>query len=336
MFLYDVKEIGSDEVVRKVRKSSKYIGDDRRKLGELAFVSRDRLAVQLRSREALAPLHSLESDEACHPLFPSDVDINNDVLFSPKVMNLWPDENPLWQCPGYFVESEETHTYGRIAAKSLSLLDDRCKYWDAPPEESAEMWQECAKAQAVAYDVQSECFWVRSGFMFLYDVKEIGSDEVVRKVRKSSKYIGDDRRKLGELAFVSRDRLAVQLRSREALAPLHSLESDEACHPLFPSDVDINNDVLFSPKVMNLWPDENPLWQCPGYFVESEETHTYGRIGAKSLSLLDDRCKYWDAPPEESAEMWQECAKAQAVASLFTMLCAQAHTHGKVSPSTLT
>ncbi|EYC00915.1 hypothetical protein Y032_0112g336 [Ancylostoma ceylanicum] len=180
----------------------------------------------------------------------------------------------------------------------------------------------------VAYDVQSECFWVRSGFMFLYDVKEIGSDEVVRKVRKSSKYIGDDRRKLGELAFVSRDRLAVQLRSREPLAPLHSLESDEACHPLFPADVDVTNDVMFSPKVMNLWPDGNPLWQCPGYFVESEETHTYGRIGAKSLSLLDERCKYWDAPAEESTEMWQECAKAQAVASLFTTLCAQAHTHG--------
>ncbi|EPB67943.1 hypothetical protein ANCCEY_12964 [Ancylostoma ceylanicum] len=104
----------------------------------------------------------------------------------------------------------------------------------------------------VAYDVQSECFWVRSGFMFLYDVKEIGSDEVVRKVRKSSKYIGDDRRKLGELAFVSRDRLAVQLRSREPLAPLHSLESDEACHPLFPADVDVTNDVMFSPKYVFL------------------------------------------------------------------------------------
>ncbi|VDM68948.1 unnamed protein product, partial [Strongylus vulgaris] len=75
----------------------------------------------------------------------------------------------------------------------------------------------------VAYDVQSECFWIRSGFMFLYDVKEIGSNEITRKIRKSPKFIGDDRRKLGELAFVSRDHLAVQLRSREPLAPLHSL-----------------------------------------------------------------------------------------------------------------
>ncbi|KHJ85637.1 hypothetical protein OESDEN_14632 [Oesophagostomum dentatum] len=187
----------------------------------------------------------------------------------------------------------------------------------------------------VAYDVQSECFWIRSGFMFLYDVKEIGSNKVVRKVRKTPKYIGDDRRKLGELAFVSRDQLAVQLRSREPLSPLHSLESDEACQPLFPEGTDIDTEILFSPKVMNLWPDENPLWQCPGYFVESDvpdETHTYGRIGAKSLSLLDERCNYWAPPgevtPEERAELWQECAKAQAVASLFTTLCAQAHTHG--------
>lgn len=22
-------------------------------------------------------------------------------------------------------------------------------------------------------------------------------------------------------------------------------------------------------QVMNIWPDEDPLWQCPGYFVES-------------------------------------------------------------------
>ncbi|KAK6049871.1 hypothetical protein COOONC_12623 [Cooperia oncophora] len=99
-----------------------------------------------------------------------------------------------------------------------------------------------------------------------------------------------------------------------------------------------------------MWPDEEPLWQCPGYFVESgsavhsmiiachgnrdfpltdlEETHAYTRVAAKSLALLDDRCKEWDAPPEETAELWQDCAKAQAVVSLFTNLCAQAHTHG--------
>lgn len=180
----------------------------------------------------------------------------------------------------------------------------------------------------VAYDVQNESFWIRSGFMFLYDTQPIGSNEVVRDFKKAKKFTGDDRRKLGELAFTSRDRLAVQLRSREALAPLHSLESDDACQPLFAQDVDVVKDVLFSPKVMNIWPDEDPLWQCPGYFVESDETHTYCRVGAKSLSLLDERCKEWDAPPEESAELWQDCAKAQAVASLFTNLCAQAHTHG--------
>ncbi|PIO73788.1 hypothetical protein TELCIR_04229 [Teladorsagia circumcincta] len=180
----------------------------------------------------------------------------------------------------------------------------------------------------VAYDVQNESFWIRAGFMFLYDRQLIGSDTVERDLKRLSKFTGDDRRKLGELAFVCRDRLAVQLRSRDPLAPLHSLESDEACKPVFSEDVDVANDVLFSPKVINLWPDEDPLWQCPGYFVESEETHAYSRVAAKSLSLLDERCKEWDAPPEENAELWQDCAKAQAVASLFTTLCAQAHTHG--------
>ncbi|KJH53493.1 hypothetical protein DICVIV_00236 [Dictyocaulus viviparus] len=180
----------------------------------------------------------------------------------------------------------------------------------------------------IAYDVQSESFWIRSGFMFLYDTKPIGSDTVVRNLRTATKFTGDDRRKLGELAFVSRDRLAVQMRTREPLSPLHSLESEEATRPLFPEEVDVTNDVLFPPKVMNLWPDENPLWQCPGYFVESEETHVVGRVGAKSLYWLDEQCKYWDAPPEESWQMWEESAKAQAVASLFTTLCAQAHTAG--------
>ncbi|WKX91390.1 hypothetical protein Q1695_009886 [Nippostrongylus brasiliensis] len=180
----------------------------------------------------------------------------------------------------------------------------------------------------VAYNVQSESFWIRSGFLFLYDKQPIGSNKVIRDILKSKKFLGDDRRKLGELAFVSRDRLAVQLRSREALAPLHSLETEDACLPVFPDDVDVVKDILYSPKVMNLWPDEDPLWQCPGYFVESDETHTYSRIAAKSLQLLDERCNDWGAPPEERAEMWQDCAKAQAAASLFTTLCAQAHTHG--------
>uniref|UniRef100_A0A1I7XF25 Metallophos domain-containing protein n=1 Tax=Heterorhabditis bacteriophora TaxID=37862 RepID=A0A1I7XF25_HETBA len=122
----------------------------------------------------------------------------------------------------------------------------------------------------MAYDVQSESFWIRAGFMFLYDEKQLGSHEVTRNIRNTSKFIGDDRRKLGELAFVFRDRLASQLRSREPPAPLFSLESNKAIQPVFDDNVNINEDVLFSPKVMNFWPDVEPLWQCPGYFAESD------------------------------------------------------------------
>lgn len=45
----------------------------------------------------------------------------------------------------------------------------------------------------VAYDVQNESFWIRSGFMFLYDTQPIGSNEVVRDFKKAKKFTGDDR-----------------------------------------------------------------------------------------------------------------------------------------------
>lgn len=63
--------------------------------------------------------------------------------------------------------------------------------------------------------------------MFLYDKLDIDAKEPERDLRKLIKYTGDDRRKLGELAFVSRDQLAYQLRSREEMAPIVPLESTE-------------------------------------------------------------------------------------------------------------
>jgi hypothetical protein len=49
--------------------------------------------------------------------------------------------------------------------------------------------------------------------------------------------------------------------------------------PVFPEDVDVSNDVLYSPKVYNLYVDKDILWQCPGYDVDSGETHKYGCVG---------------------------------------------------------
>ncbi|CAI4225212.1 unnamed protein product [Auanema sp. JU1783] len=180
----------------------------------------------------------------------------------------------------------------------------------------------------IAYDSQNESFWIRSGFMFLYDFEELGKDEVHRKLHNAQKFIGDDRRKLGELAFVSRDKFAAHVRSVEQPSPLFSLESTETNKPIFSEDVDVTEDVLFSPKVMNLWPDEKPLWQTPGYFVDSGETHMFGRLAGKSLHDLNTRLETWNPDEDEREVIWFECAKAQAVSSLFTTLCAQAHTHG--------
>uniref|UniRef100_A0A1I7T4H8 28S ribosomal protein S30, mitochondrial n=1 Tax=Caenorhabditis tropicalis TaxID=1561998 RepID=A0A1I7T4H8_9PELO len=188
----------------------------------------------------------------------------------------------------------------------------------------------------VAYDVESEAFWVRSGFMFLYNEEEIGKPrEVKKRLNNFPKFIGDDRRKLGELAFVHRDKLAAQVRSREPPAPLHSLDSVDAKLPVFEKDYSFE-DTLFSPKVYNLWPDQEPLWQCPGYHADSGETHSYGIVNVKSLRPLRERIAHWMGwenehfleDSEEAKQMLDDGARSQAIISMFTTLCAQAHTHG--------
>ncbi|CAJ0575571.1 unnamed protein product, partial [Mesorhabditis spiculigera] len=181
----------------------------------------------------------------------------------------------------------------------------------------------------IAYDVQSEAFWIKAGFDFLYDVKEIGDKEVTRKKpREISKYIGDDRRHLGELAFVHRDRLSAQVRCREPLKPLFGLDDPQATMPVFPAGEE--PDVKFSPKIFNLWPDSEALWQCPGYFADSGETHPHTRLAVKSLAPLLPRLQYWQDGwrRENEVEIPVDLVAAQAVVSLFTTLCAQAHTAG--------
>uniref|UniRef100_A0A8R1HHE2 Uncharacterized protein n=1 Tax=Caenorhabditis japonica TaxID=281687 RepID=A0A8R1HHE2_CAEJA len=187
----------------------------------------------------------------------------------------------------------------------------------------------------VAYDVESEAFWIRSGFMFLYDEQEIGTRDIKRRLHNFPKFIGDDRRKLGELAFVHRDKLASQVRSREPITPMHPLDSEDALLPVFDDSVNLE-DLLYSPKVYNLWPDESPLWQCPGYHADSGETHLYGVLGVKSLRSLRKRVAYWmGRDNEQDLESSDECkqmlddgARSQAIISMFTTLCAQAHNHG--------
>lgn len=85
----------------------------------------------------------------------------------------------------------------------------------------------------------------------------------------------------------------------------------------------------------------------------SGETHKYTRVAGKSLHALNERCDYWNAPgnlvlficvyislvynlsslEDERTAIWDECAKAQAVASLFSNLNAQAHTQGIFEPN---
>ncbi|KAF1770618.1 hypothetical protein GCK72_002437 [Caenorhabditis remanei] len=187
----------------------------------------------------------------------------------------------------------------------------------------------------VAYDVESEAFWIRSGFMFLYDELDISTKKDTRRLNNFPKYIGDDRRKLGELAFVHRDKLAAQVRSKEPSAPLFSLDSEDAKLLVFDADNNIQ-ETLFSPKVYNLWPDQEPLWQCPGYHADSGETHTYGVLSVKSLRPLRKRISHWMGweneneldDCEEAKQMLDDGARSQAVISMFSTLCAQAHTHG--------
>lgn len=38
--------------------------------------------------------------------------------------------------------------------------------------------------------------------------------------------------------------------------------------PIF-NDETILNDIILSPKVYGMWPDDQPLWQCPGFEPDS-------------------------------------------------------------------
>ncbi|KAI6227256.1 28S ribosomal protein S30, mitochondrial [Aphelenchoides fujianensis] len=90
----------------------------------------------------------------------------------------------------------------------------------------------------------------------------------------------------------------------------------------------LQNEKLFSPLVYNIWPDEEPLWQCPGYEPESDETHPFGRLAIKNTHSLNEQIAYWGMQDEEAAATRFNCLRSTAVSSLFNWLNGQAHCAG--------
>ncbi|KAK0426079.1 hypothetical protein QR680_009530 [Steinernema hermaphroditum] len=187
---------------------------------------------------------------------------------------------------------------------------------------------EVFQKQRLSHTTRCESFWIRSGFLSMYDKKDIGTDVVERKLRYANRFIADDRRKLGELSFVLRDEFAAQLRSTNPLKQLFDLTSDEAVIPVFEDHVNVEDDVVYSPKVFNMWPDSEILWQCPGYDADSKETHQYGRLAVKDISILNQLTDYWKIDGEEREQVRRDAMTASAVSSLFSWLNAQAHCLG--------
>ncbi|GMR34771.1 hypothetical protein PMAYCL1PPCAC_04966, partial [Pristionchus mayeri] len=205
----------------------------------------------------------------------------------------------------------------RISAILAALVDDAITSLVHSRPELAE--------QRISYKSKSEAFWIRGGFSFLYETMTPDGEKHTH-IWNNQKYAGDDRRKLGELAFVHRDELAVSVRSKTPVEPL--LDGSEINDKFWQAEDKIESE-LYSPRVFNMWPDGEPLWQCPGYFVESDETHQHTRLAVKSMFGLQERIKdHWKCGDVESGVVLDECAIAQAVASTFAHLTAIAHTQG--------
>uniref|UniRef100_A0A7E4W5R2 Uncharacterized protein n=1 Tax=Panagrellus redivivus TaxID=6233 RepID=A0A7E4W5R2_PANRE len=178
-----------------------------------------------------------------------------------------------------------------------------------------------------------ESFWVRGGFLSMYDKLEVWDDygTVDSERRGKPRFIGDDKRRLGELAFVHRDRLTAQFRTKAplpVLAPFSQTELIEA--PIFPEDTDIETDVIFSPKIFNVNPDLDPLWQCPGFEADVAEPFSHGHLAVKNMFDLQGRCRRWriEADTDEYAAVTADAYTSTAIVSLFSWLNGQAHVQG--------
>ncbi|KHN73074.1 28S ribosomal protein S30, mitochondrial [Toxocara canis] len=181
----------------------------------------------------------------------------------------------------------------------------------------------------ISFNSRCESFWIRAGFMQMYEKKELDEDLPKVDHRYDPKFIGDDRRKLGELAFVLRDQLAAHVRCKQPLRPLFPFSDvSELNAAVFDASVNVKEDVIYSPKVFNMWHDEEPLWQCPGFEPDSGDEDKYGLIALKDVSALNDLCVHWEVQGDEEVIVRKELLTATAVASLFSWLNGQAHSLG--------
>uniref|UniRef100_A0A914YY21 Uncharacterized protein n=1 Tax=Panagrolaimus superbus TaxID=310955 RepID=A0A914YY21_9BILA len=183
-----------------------------------------------------------------------------------------------------------------------------------------------------SFNERCESFWIRGGFCHMYDQKKIWDDigEVYKGRRLGPRFIGDDRRRLGEVAFVMRDRIAAQLRSKTKLPVVASFNQAEFIEaPVF-EDTNLEEDVIFSPLIYNMSPDVEPLWQCPGYEPDSEEPFKFGRLGVKNVFELKSYFKSWKIPSdsEEYVQTLKDSYASTAISSLFNWLNGQAHCLG--------
>ncbi|VDN06744.1 unnamed protein product [Thelazia callipaeda] len=170
--------------------------------------------------------------------------------------------------------------------------------------------------QRISHAPRCESFWIRCGFEALYE----------NKLRQ--RHRGDNRSKLGELAFVLRDDFSTQLRTQYPLKPLMPFSNEEVTKPLFDMSFNVKDELIYSPALYGMVTDSDPLWQCPGYEPDCGEKYKYGQVGFKQISDLNIHCKRWKAKDVEEKAIRYDCLRASAVVSLFSWLNAQAHAEG--------
>uniref|UniRef100_A0A0N5ALC7 28S ribosomal protein S30, mitochondrial n=1 Tax=Syphacia muris TaxID=451379 RepID=A0A0N5ALC7_9BILA len=178
---------------------------------------------------------------------------------------------------------------------------------------------------SVNYNPRCESFWIRSGFLSMYDQES----REANPHRRRRRFPCDDIRQLGELTFVLRDNLSVQVRDKHPLSPVFDFSNEnELYREIFDDSTVATDDVIYSPLIFNMWPDENPLWQCPGCEPDCGDPNLFGRLALKSSTSLIQRCDFWKVYGEERETVIKDCLTASAVSSLFSWLNGQAHILG--------